>query len=727
MADLFLRKKNHTLTPKAIKNLKNNDSTPSLNIEQILINWINTIAEPHCLLLENLFCSDVIETGIIFIEILKNFLNFFGIKDFNPDNRLTKEEKVNLVLTSLMELNKENNFNHFHRQKINYFFNNNKEIFKDKSELISFLELLKSVYDKYGLNNEQIKMKDSSKTQNENLNNINKDNNNNYYKYENKFLQNYKNNNKKDELLEYEIKQKRRKKFENVNQNFSNKINNNNLLNVLLSPQIKENEKKKNISSSLSPTHNIILSISPNNYSKNNSLKSNSNQGSNNKSKVSESLEKKNVSQSTNLNSIPSKKDNLNNINSESNDETEKKLLSKVNITIGLISKNFNVNENFSYYNICRPTKPILHISYNSKVEKFIKFNPLINKKANFNINKLFNNDTEEENFIPKIPNAIKKKIKDWLNSLKLYSKNLTDSSIIYLSHNGVLFCDIINKYSYNNIIKGIIKEPNTDNQKKLNIHKIFNYICNNHKLFNYVKPYINLIKELISQNENIIFGILYGFYKFYNKEFKLFIPTPPQVKYQNFIKRHNQSQENYKEKNSYFQKYNKNLKTIRSWLGKINSTKKNPKENYDDSNFLNAFSINSEFNINNSFDNNYEKHIKRKSFIRINSPSFSQCSSIGLSPSSNTTFEDLKEFTKLNNNYININYQNVSNNKHPIVNSSLINLNINNKCKKSSNQSNDIINSCYNINNEMNPKCFLVFKGSNVSRMRKETKKVIK
>ena len=139
------------------------------------------------------------------------------------------------------------------------------------------------------------------------------------------------------------------------------------------------------------------------------------------------------MSQSTNLNSIPSKKDNLNNINSESNDETEKKLLSKVNITIGLISKNFNVNENFSYYNICRPTKPILHISLNSKVEKFIKFNPLINKKANFNINKLFNNDTEEENFIPKIPNAIKNKIKDWLNSLKLYTKNLTDSSIIFL------------------------------------------------------------------------------------------------------------------------------------------------------------------------------------------------------------------------------------------------------------------------------------------------------
>ena len=122
MSDLFSRTKNHTLSPRSLMlNLNHNDITPSLNIEQMLINWINTIAEPHCLLLENLLSSDVIETGIIFIEILKNFLRHFGINDFNPDNRLTKEEKVNLVLTSLMELNKENNFDNFLRQQINYF------------------------------------------------------------------------------------------------------------------------------------------------------------------------------------------------------------------------------------------------------------------------------------------------------------------------------------------------------------------------------------------------------------------------------------------------------------------------------------------------------------------------------------------------------------------------------------------------------------------------------
>ncbi len=204
MADLFLRKKNYTLTPKAINNLKNNDSTPSLNIEQILINWINTIAEPHCLLLENLFCPDVIETGIIFIEILKNFLNFFGIKDFNPDNRLTKEEKVNLVLTSLMELNKENNFDNFLRQQINYFFNHNKEIFKDKKELISFLEMLKNVYDKYGLNNEQVKYKKLSMDFNDSLNGK-------FYKFENKFLKSYNSNQKNDAFLQHELKHKKKK------------------------------------------------------------------------------------------------------------------------------------------------------------------------------------------------------------------------------------------------------------------------------------------------------------------------------------------------------------------------------------------------------------------------------------------------------------------------------------------------------------------------------------
>ena len=773
MSDLFSRKKNHTLTSRSLKNLKNDNTSPSLNIEQILINWINTIAEPHCLLLENLFCSDVIETGIIFIEILKNFLRFFGINDFNPDYRLTKEEKVNLVLTSLMALNKENKFDNFHRQKINYFFNHNKEIFLDKNELISFFELLKNVYDKYGLNNEQVKIKNLSydKKENENfevnnnqrnnniinqnnnnsnINNINNNNiimnntnNNDKYKYENKFLQNYKDNKKQDAFLEYELKQKRKKKFQSFYNNFTIKNNNNNLLNILLSPQIKEKQIKKHFSSSLSPIQNIGLSISPTKNIENNfSLKK--------KSKLFDSNEKKNISQSTNINSVSSKKDNINNINSENNDDihkNEKKYFSLINMTIGLYNKLNNNNDSIYYYNFFRPTKPIIDTSINTKIGKFLKFNQLLNKNINFNrekineesnYNNIFKKEKDNEIEFPKITNSIKTNIKNWLISLNLFSKsNISNESIVNLSHNGILFCDIINKFNNTKPIiinKKITKESSySNNQKKININKFFNYTYNNPKIYQYIKSYVNYIDELILKNEDIIYGILYGLYKYYNMENKLNIPIP-KIKYQNVLKNHNNGNYHSAEKNI-LKKNNKTLKSIRSWLGKnsINSNINISKENYDDSNFLNAFSINSEFNLNNSFDNNYnEKHIKRKSFFKINSPSVSQCSSIGVSISSNTTFDDLKEFTKYNNN----NIQNNFHNKKINSSSSMNNIHKDDKKYKTNNLLNNqnspnkeklrMIKNSFNINNEQNPKCFLLFKGSNLNKMKKETEKVI-
>ena len=655
MSDLFSRTKNHTLSPRSLMlNLKNNDTTPSLNIEQMLINWINTIGEPHCLLLEKLLSPEVIETGIIFIEILKNFLRHFGINDFNPDNRLTKEEKVNLVLTSLMELNKENNFDNFLRQQINYFFNHNKDIFKDKKELISFLEMLKNVYDKYGLNNEQVKYKKLSMDFNDNTNGK-------YYKFENKFLKSYNSNQKNDAFLQYELKHKKRKRFQSYFKNLSIQ-NNKNKLNFLLSPQIKEKTKKKNISSSLSPTHNITLSISPNNYVPKNILfKTKPKLIFNNyKSKGSDSIEKKNNSQSTNFNSVPSKKDNINNINSESNDDfnnkNDKKIFPLKNMIIGLTTKSFHYGENVNYYYISRPTKPIIDISINNNNGKIEKYTPPISKNIILNKDKIFGDDIKKifdkqneskcdkninEKKIPKISNSIKNIIKNWLVSINLFQKNnITETSIIYLSHNGILFCDIINRcnnLNSNSIIKGIIKAPFTNSQKKLNIHKFFNYIYNNHKLYEYLKIYINFIEELIHQNEDVIFGILYGLYKYYNKDFKG-IPYSKSKVRPMFKSEHN-SKENSKEKNI-LKKSTKTLKSIRSWLGfsnnSINKVNKNiPKESNEESNFLNEISINNEFNLNNSIDNKKnEKCIKRKSFIKINPPSVSECSSIGVNPS---------------------------------------------------------------------------------------------
>ena len=72
--------------------------------------------------------------------------------DFNPDIRLTKYEKVNLVISSLIELNKGDYYDYNLKQKILFFYNRISDILTNKKFLISFLELLKEIYDKFGDN-----------------------------------------------------------------------------------------------------------------------------------------------------------------------------------------------------------------------------------------------------------------------------------------------------------------------------------------------------------------------------------------------------------------------------------------------------------------------------------------------------------------------------------------------------------------------------------------------
>ena len=72
--------------------------------------------------------------------------------DFNPDKRLTKYEKVNLVISSLIELNKGDYYDYNLKKKILFFYNRISDILTNKKFLISFLELLKEIYDKFGDN-----------------------------------------------------------------------------------------------------------------------------------------------------------------------------------------------------------------------------------------------------------------------------------------------------------------------------------------------------------------------------------------------------------------------------------------------------------------------------------------------------------------------------------------------------------------------------------------------
>ena len=152
--------------------------------------------------------------------------------------------------------------------------------------------------------------------------------------------------------------------------------------------------------------------------------------------------------------------------------------------------------------------------------------------------------------------------------------------------------------------------------------------------------------------------------------------------------------------------------------------SKKKEKENEDYSNFLNGLSINNEFNINvNPKSSNNLLVGKSIKYSTLNSQTVSRCSSIIHSPSDNSSFLNFDVYlnnkynTRINfgnyshkNNTIKINYFDKSNKKN-IPNLKLI--------KNKNKSQREIL--------DKNHKCFLLFRSSNISRMKNETKKFLK
>ena len=79
---------------------------PMINKKQILLDWINTINEPTCLLVSNL---NDLKDGKVFVEILKHYLYMYNNKQLlyeffsNDINSSHPEQKIKLVLEILVK------------------------------------------------------------------------------------------------------------------------------------------------------------------------------------------------------------------------------------------------------------------------------------------------------------------------------------------------------------------------------------------------------------------------------------------------------------------------------------------------------------------------------------------------------------------------------------------------------------------------------------------------
>ena len=800
---------NHSLSQSNNSSNNNIKEIPFLNKEQILINWINTIKQPHCLLINKLTDNDIIENGIVFIEILSNFLNYFGMGEFNPDKRLTKYEKVNLVISSLIELNKGDYYDYNLKQKILFFYNRISHIFINKKLLISFLELLKEIYDKFGvcvtegnidnlnhvntnnLNNIEV-IKESSENeinqipqinfQKENLSIVSNSNNttnpNNVHQNisnlninlisegvisnnENNIIltpqyntnNNTINNKNEEEILEYKYKKNKimtlikdsceKKKINHHSYNSNDNILYNNIINSLRTQ--KSSKQSKINFSSLSPSHSITLSISPVNY--------------NSKNITMDEISNKNNSSNNNSFSLNKKK--------VENIKEEKLLKNEISLTFGIMNKSPNkiLQYKIPIYNFIRPTNAIIQISLNK--ENIIKYIPKINKNIKLKNENIFQpkpikSFSCDKKQISKLSESAKNSIKLWLSSLKIINNlNSSDLAIIYLCHNGTLFNDIINRCSSSNsnlVIKGIIREPFTPSQCKINLKKFFDYVFTNYKLLDYLKNYTNSINDIINKDENICFGILFGLFRYFNKDYKnmqsfkisipklnlkkkeknnFFINEPISTntsKTKNMKKQllnnkttiqgNNSPRKILSSRNDSNEKNNSKSRRKSNSYYYIKNNKNKEKENEDFSNFLNGLSLNSEYNgINKNVRSTNNLIIsKSKKPSNLNSSTVSRCSSIVHSPSNNSSFLNFDYFNYRNNtrnNFGNYSYKNnaikinnfLNKNKRNIPNLKLV--------KKKSNSQRGVFDN--------NHKCFLLFRSSNISRMKNETKKFLK
>ena len=735
------------------------NSIPILNNEQILVDWINTIRQPHCLLVNTLSDNDITGNGIVFIEIISNFLKYFGLEELNINENLSKYEKLNLIIMALLELNYGEYFNYEMKQKTLFFYNKINLIFQNKKFLIDFIEFLKELYETYGIdtnniNYNQKNLKKINNNEKKSIDNNENDNDNgedmNVFqdldiKNETKLIEDRIHNNSINNLTNLNINLMKKnnnnkpkfihKSFDSTNNQFrqDNRINKlyGNLLNKNNSNQENQQinsdkiilESKKNILyqnifpshrlernkllnnlnyPSLSPTHNISISISPTN--------------ANNISNISNAKLK-----------------NLQLIKKRANE-------GEINLTIGLIKKNTYDNINFNnnintIFNFLLPSKPIIGIS--TDINIFEKYIPKVNKNIKLKNESIFQPEPIITNLIKKEKNNFKKSLNDsqilikkWLFSIKLIPRNCTFDYILNLCYNGNLFCEIMNRYNSskgNTIIKGIINSPFTVSQIEMNLKKFFKSINNKSKLYSKFKNYEQLIDELINKNENVAINILNELYIFYNKNTQKYIQTEKIKKPIKLNIEKNKEEE-------YFPLSNRQNKSMHNILNLNNSPTFN--RNSHNNNTINTNSIinknnNNESNINNKFlySRNYSQDFKKIDLYLKQDDDNNQ----------NDSLNHFFDVATLNNDYIKNNHSYIFNNlmkrnNNLLSKHSQINLKKGfffNKSYKSQNNLNRKINSqSYNYNKiipSKSPKCFLLFNGSNLNMMKDETKKFLK
>ena len=192
----------------SISSISNKESLigyPIINQKQILLDWINTINEPLCLLVSEI--QDLLD-GKVYIELLKHYLFLKNQKNLITElnSRLSNSgnnpfQIIIIVIDIFGKISNENE-----RKLLNNFKNNIPQFFQDENKMIEFISIIKNIYNgesnlEFNLTNDFEDLKDNHNYHNNYIDNINDniqipDNDIKYDdNYNNNNIQSYNNNN----------------------------------------------------------------------------------------------------------------------------------------------------------------------------------------------------------------------------------------------------------------------------------------------------------------------------------------------------------------------------------------------------------------------------------------------------------------------------------------------------------------------------------------------------
>ena len=434
-----------------------------------------------------------LKDGIVFLEILKQYLINQGIskKEININSNLNNEERLKLVLCSLIDLAYDDEY----KKQAEYFYTNKHKIYVKENMMINFILFFKDMYENVNFGTAAVT------TSNNNTIETKYEQKDSIFLTQNSSDSDNEGNEVSKKFNNLQIEEIQKESFVNKN-DFSILDNNDNKFTIIsqnnnnkgFSPQ----SEQKHIELSLS--NSATFSISPKeklnkNYSNTNIIK--------NKIKIP------NTTKAQKYPTLTSPRMNI-----------SKKRKAEIQQTTGIYSlssaKNpklekfySSMQQPISLIKFYHPTSPIIDVTLTSCSKYLTKITTEIPKK-------IIINNTKQN---PSINKQDELPIKKWLINLKIIKKMYLTSNIITICKNGVVFCDIINRCeARNDVIKGIIRSPFTKAQIKININKAVEYIRQMKLLYPYIKDiYSSLEEELINENDYVIYSLINGLYKYYN------------------------------------------------------------------------------------------------------------------------------------------------------------------------------------------------------------------